>query len=138
MIWRRKAREVALQILFQADVGTLPVDEATEVTLQDLPDLGSATRTYAEKLAKGVWEQREELDKQLEAVASHWSIERMAAVDRNLLRIALYEIQFVSDVPFRVAINEAVELAKEYGTSESQRFVNGVLGAIVRELGLDK
>lgn len=133
---RRKAREVALQILFQADVGNLPIDEAVEVTLADLPDLDETTRQYAAALAKGVWSHRKELDAYLRSAAPHWPVERMASVDRNLLRIALYEILFVDDVPYPVAINEAVELAKEYGGAESRRFVNGVLGAIVRKFGL--
>lgn len=138
MTGRRKAREVALQILFQADVGNLPISEAVEVTLADLPDLAPTAKQYAVALVKGVWEKRRELDKHLQSTAPHWSIKRMASVDRNLLRIALYEILFVPEVPYRVAINEAVELAKEYGTAESRRFINGVLGAIVRKLGLDK
>jgi N utilization substance protein B len=133
---RRRAREVALQILFQADVGNLPIDEAVEVTLADLPDLDETTRQYAAALAKGVWAHRKELDAHLRSAAPHWSVERMASVDRNLLRIALYEILFVDDVPHPVAISEAVELAKEYGGAESRRFVNGVLGAVVRKLGL--
>ncbi len=138
MIGKRKAREVALQILFQADVGNLPLGEAVEVTLTDLSDLAPTAKQYAVTLAKGVWEKRHDLDRQLQAAAPHWSMGRMASVDRNLLRIALYEILFVPEVPYRVAINEAVELAKEYGTAQSRRFVNGVLGAIVRRLGLDK
>lgn len=134
---RRRAREVALQILFQADVGNLPIDEAVEVTLADLPDLDETTRHYAAELAKGVWTRRKELDDHLRSAAPHWPVERMASVDRNLLRIALYEILFVDVVPHRVAINEAVELAKKYSGAESRRFVNGVLGAIARKLGLD-
>ncbi|GBC97949.1 N utilization substance protein B [bacterium HR17] len=135
---RRHAREIALQMLFQADVGNLPIDEAVEVTLADAPDLDESVRRYATALAKGVWAHRAELDAHLRAAAAHWSVERMAAVDRNLLRIALYEILFVDDVPYRVAINEAVELAKKYGGAESRRFVNGVLGAITRKLGLSE
>ncbi len=138
MLARRKARELALQILFQADVGNLPIDEAVEVTLSDVTDLAPEVCDYAVKLAKGVWQEREMLDAHIQAAAAHWSLNRMAAVDRNLLRIALYEMLRVPEVPYRVAINEAVELAKEYGTTQSRRFVNGVLGALVRRLGLEK
>lgn len=138
MLARRKARELALQILFQADVGNLPIDEAVEVTLSDVTDLAPEVCNYAVKLAKGVWQERERLDAHIQAAAAHWSLNRMAAVDRNLLRIALYEMLRVPEVPYRVAINEAVELAKEYGTTQSRRFVNGVLGALVRRLGLEK
>ncbi len=136
MIKRRKARELALQILFQADVGNLPIEEAMETTLAEATDMDEEIRSYAAQLVRGVWGQRDKLDKQIQSVATNWTIERMAAIDRNLIRMALYEILHVPDVPYRVAINEAVELAKEYGTTESRRFVNGVLGALVRKMQL--
>ncbi len=138
MTGRRKAREIALQILFQADVGNLPIDEAIEATLTDLPELDKDIRNYAIRLAKGTWAQKRSLDEQIQSVALRWTIDRMAAIDRNLIRMALYEMLYMPDVPYRVAINEAVELAKEYGTTESSRFVNGVLGALVRKLNFDK
>ncbi len=138
MIGRRKAREIALQIMFQADVGNLPIEEAIETTLSDLPELDEEVRKYAIQISKGAWSRKEELDRQIQSVAPHWTVERMAAVDRNLIRMALYEMLYMPDVPYRVAINEAVELAKEYGTTESRRFVNGVLGALVRKFKLDK
>lgn len=137
MIKRRKARELALQILFQADVGNLPIEEAMETTLSEVTDADDEIRNYAAQLVRGVWEQKSNLDAQIQSVARNWTVERMAAIDRNLIRIALYEILNVPDVPYRVAINEAVELAKEYGTTESRRFVNGVLGALVRRLKLE-
>lgn len=136
MMKRRKARELALQILFQADVGNLPVEEAMETTLEEATD-DEEIRDYASQLVRGVWGRKAELDAQIQSVATNWTVERMAAIDRNLIRMALYEILYVPDVPHRVAINEAVELAKEYGTTESRRFVNGVLGAIVRKLNLE-
>lgn len=138
MIKRRKARELALQILFQSDVGNLPIEEAIETTLAEATDMDEEIRNYAAQLVRGVWQQKANLDSQIQSVATNWPVSRMAAIDRNLIRIALYEILHVPDVPYRVAINEAVELAKEYGTTESRRFVNGVLGALVRKLGLDK
>ncbi len=138
MIKRRKARELALQILFQADVGNLPIEEAVEITLADTPDLDKEICDYAVQLARGIWQRRSELDSQIQSVTPNWTVERMAAVDRNLIRMALYEMLYVPDVPYRVAINEAVELAKEYGSTESRRFVNGVLGALVKKLNLDK
>lgn len=138
MIKRRKARELALQILFQAEVGNLPIEEAMETTLAEATDMDEEICHYATQLVRGVWEQKAKLDNQIQSVATNWTVERMAAIDRNLIRMALYEILHIPDVPYRVAINEAVELAKEYGTTESRRFVNGVLGALVRKLGLDK
>ncbi|MFN3421679.1 MAG: transcription antitermination factor NusB [Armatimonadota bacterium] len=137
MIRRRKARELALQILFQADVGNLPIEEAIETTLSEAVGADDEIRNYAVHLVRGVWEQKSNLDAQIQGVTRSWTVERMAAIDRNLIRIALYEILNVPDVPYRVAINEAVELAKEYGTTESRRFVNGVLGALVRKLRLE-
>ncbi len=137
MIKRRKARELALQILFQADVGNLPIEEAMETTLSEAVDADEEIRSYAVQLVQGVWGQKSDLDAQIQGVTRNWTVERMAAIDRNLIRIALYEILNVPDVPYRVAINEAVELAKEYGTTESRRFVNGVLGALVRRLKLE-
>lgn len=138
MIKRRKARELALQILFQAEVGNLPIEEAMETTLAEATDMDEEICHYATQLVRGVWVQKAKLDNQIQSVATNWTVERMAAIDRNLIRMALYEILHIPDVPYRVAINEAVELAKEYGTTESRRFVNGVLGALVRKLGLDK
>ncbi len=138
MMGRRKARELALQILFQADVGSSPIEEAIEVILADAVHLDQKVRAYAAQLAKGVWQERGQLDALIQSVSPHWTVERMAAVDRNLIRIALYEMLHSPDVPYRVAINEAVELAKEYGTAESSRFVNGVLGALVRKLSLEE
>ncbi|MFN4179047.1 MAG: transcription antitermination factor NusB [Armatimonadota bacterium] len=137
MIKRRKARELALQILFQADVGNLPIEETIETTLSEAADADDEIRNYAAQLVRGVWKQKSNLDAQIQSVVRNWAVERMAAIDRNLIRIALYEILNVPDVPYRVAINEAVELAKEYGTTESRRFVNGVLGALVRKLKLE-
>ncbi len=137
MIKRRKARELALQILFQVDVGNLPIEEAIETTLSEAVGADDEIRNYAVQLVRGVWEQKSNLDAQIQGVTRNWAVERMAAIDRNLIRIALYEILNVSDVPYRVAINEAVELAKEYGTTESRRFVNGVLGALLRRLKLE-
>lgn len=136
MIKRRKARELALQILFQTDIGNLQLDEAIEMTFADASGLDHEIRKYAIQLVRGVWQHKSELDAKIQSFASRWTVERMAAVDRNLIRIALYEILYVPDVPHRVAINEAVELAKEYGTTGSRRFVNGVLGAIVKVLNL--
>ena len=138
MMKRRKARELALQILFQADVGNLPVDEAIETTLTDVTNLDKEICDYVVQLVRGIWQRKSELDSQIQSVTPHWTVERMAAVDRNLIRMALYEMLHVPNVPYRVAINEAVELAKEYGSTESRRFVNGVLGALVRKLNLDK
>lgn len=134
---RRTARELALKILFQIDVGRLPLDEviATSKALwQSPPEVWS----FAEALARGVIQKRAQLDDIIMHYAAGWTLERMANVDRNLLRMALYELLEMDDIPYSVSINEAVELAKIYSTSESGKFVNGILGNFARARGFAK
>ena len=88
---------------------------------------------FATALARGAWEGREPLDGIIEKYATGWSLQRMANADRNLLRLALYEIREREDIPDSVAVNEAVELSKTYSTAESARFINGILGAYLRD-----
>lgn len=139
---RRAARELALNIIYQADSCGVPFDEAMETALEfaDLSDLeaksedqAEAARDYAKLLAVGVRSHLDELDKHIAGLAQGWPIDRQPAVDRNILRIALYEIIFVESVPPVVAVDEAVELAKKYSTAESGKFVNGVLAGYLRE-----
>jgi N utilization substance protein B len=126
---RRRAREAALQVLFQLDVGRLSLQDAlASVAAPDwLPDDWALVVT----LSEGTQTHLTEIDVLIARVAEHWTIERMAAVDRNILRMALFELQHTT-TPVRVIINEAVELAKQYSTEESGRFVNGLLGQVVR------
>ncbi len=129
---RTKARELALQILYQADVTQVDakelVDEffAMEVSAQE----DSSVRDYARELALSIWERREEIDREISQYATNWHLDRMATVDRNVLRLAGFELMFRNDIPPKVAINEAVELAKKYGDLDSGKFVNGVLDKI--------
>jgi N utilization substance protein B len=88
---------------------------------------------FAEELARGAWSAHAELDKYITRYAAGWTLERMANADRNLLRLALYEILYREDIPQSVSINEAVELAKRYSTQESAKFINGILGSFARE-----
>lgn len=128
---RTQARCQALQILFQAEATERSVDDvlAGEYALSDGPLL-----SYAEQLARGCGSKLTELDATLEAAAHNWSLSRMSATDRNLLRIALYEIEYVGDVDPAISISECVELAKAFGSSdESSRFVNGILGRVVSD-----
>ena len=90
---------------------------------------------YVRRAVRGVMEQVHAIDAQISAVSKDWEISRLAVVDRNILRLAVYEIVFMDDIPVRVSINEAVELAKEFGDHNSPRFVNGVLGTVVRDGG---
>lgn len=129
---RRRAREDALSLLYSGDI--MESDAAALIEEGDFPEdieLGE----YAESLVRGVTEHRADIDERLAATSENWSVDRMPVVDRALLRLAVYEMVYVDDVPVSVAINEAVELAKIYGgEDESSRFVNGVLGRIARTM----
>jgi N utilization substance protein B len=143
---RRRAREFALQILYQLDVQDQLSDEqalgmfwrnfaaTAEAEGAMAADLGEI-QPFAEKLVRGVREHLAELDAQIQGASKNWRLERMARVDRNLLRLALYELKHIEDVPAKVAINEAIEIAKRYGTNESSAFVNGILDRCREELG---
>ncbi|MDR7417497.1 MAG: transcription antitermination factor NusB [Armatimonadota bacterium] len=129
---RRRTRDVALQVLFQHDVGRIPIHEALELVRRDDPSVDWA---FVDALCRGTAAKRAEMDALITRHLSGWTLERLASVDRVILRMALYELRYFATPPGAV-INEAVELAKRYGTDDSGRFVNGVLGAIVRE-GVD-
>lgn len=129
MTWRRQARRQALDILFQADVtGQDPrsVIEDWEVAGRDVP-------RFARELVEGTAAHRAEIDALLGRYAEGWTVERMAALDRTILRISCFELLHRTDTPTAVAIDEAVEAAKELSTEDSGRFVNGILGRIARE-----
>lgn len=129
MTMRRRAREAALGVLFQMDLGKVGPDEALDsVRGAEWPPDDWA---LLETLVRGTHAHLEAIDALIGEVAEHWTLERMATVDRNILRMAIFELQ-QTDTPVRVVINEAVELAKRYSTEESGRFVNGMLGRIVR------
>lgn len=129
---RHRAREVALQVLFEVDVGRTDPETAlrTAIVREEVPENESA---FLARLVRGTLERLDEIDYRLSQLAADWSLARMANVDRNVLRLATFEILFLEDVPVNVSINEAVELAKAYGTAESGKFVNGVLGNLVRQ-----
>jgi N utilization substance protein B len=129
MARRSRAREVALQALFQEDLN--PRDSSDQVA----PFLNSRLhdadlREFALTLVMGVLRNRDELDALLQAKADNWSLGRMAATDRNVLRLGAFEIRY-ADTPDRVAIDEAVELAKRYGSAQSSQFVNGILDKLI-------
>lgn len=151
---RRVARECALKIIFalrlddQADASRLLADfwqnfrfaddalgEPLDTADNPLP---TAARTFTETLVRGVVEYRSVLDKQIREVAKNWSLERMASVDLSILRICIYELLYLPDVPKRVAINEAIEIAKRYGTKDSPSFVNGLLDKVAQKVRENK
>lgn len=134
---RRKARELALQVLFQKDLRRKRVDDILLYT--SLPvSWGKDAEDFFFTLVRGIEEREEEVDHLISEIAEGWSLHRMAAIDRNVLRIATYEIVFLPEVPVSVSINEAVELGKKYGTEESGRFINGVLGRLMQYLERNK
>ncbi len=137
---RRKSRELALQFLFGHDFQQLPGDpEAIGRELEqfcDNFDTGPKTLPYAKQLITGICAEMEEIDRLVSAQSHHWRLERMSLVDRNILRIAIYEMKNCDDVPAKVAINEALEIAKNYSIPESVSFINGILDAV--ELTSDK
>ena len=132
---RRKARECALQMLFAADVAETPSDEVVRTYWAELgdTDLEEPARDFATRLAAGTLGQLEALDERIRSRAEHWRIARMAVVDRNILRLAVYEFLY-EPTPRTVAINEALEIARRFSTYEATQFINGILDAIKRDL----
>ncbi len=128
---KRVAREKVLQALYQRDqsIDIAAFDADTASILASL-DCKGRSRPYAETLLNGVIENMDELDSLIEGSSENWSMERMSIVDKNLLRLAAYEIVYCEEVPFRVAIDEAIELARRFGAEESWSFINGVLDRI--------
>ena len=132
---RRKARECALQMLFAADVSETRVDELVRTYWAELgdADVEPAAQEFATRLAIGTLGHLVELDERIRSRAEHWRISRMAIVDRNILRLAVYEFLH-EPTPRTVAINEALEIARRFSTYEATQFINGILDAIKRDL----
>ncbi len=126
---RRRARILALQTLYEIDSTGHEVEKALDNLLAD-GGLSEENASFTRELANGVVQNREEIDEHIKRFAPAWPIEQIAAVDKNILRLAIFEILLDNKVPTKVAINEAVELAKTFGSDNSSRFVNGVLGAV--------
>jgi transcription antitermination protein NusB len=127
---RRKSRRRALDVLYQADLRRLPPGQVLDEMLARMGDRVAAHMGYARELVTGVVAQADRIDELIASYAEGWTLDRMPAVDRNLCRIAVYELLYVGDVDDAVAISEAVELANELSTQDSPRFVNGVLARI--------
>ena len=146
---RTRAREFALQILYELDIAEShsELEEMLEDFWKDRTDLAltspekmaleedkkqSDVRDYTEKLVRGTLDKKAEIDAIIERSAENWEMKRMACVDRNILRLSAYEILYLGEIPLKVAINEAVELAKRYGEEDSSKFVNGILDRIAK------
>ncbi|MGE5576900.1 MAG: transcription antitermination factor NusB [Syntrophothermus sp.] len=134
---RRNARETALKILFQIDIGKMGVEEALKAG-REVFELAESANGFTEGLVRGTCNHLVELDQIIEEFSIDWPVTRMASIDRNILRLAVYEILYVGDIPASVSVNEAVELAKRYGNADSGKFVNGILGNVVRSRAKDK
>jgi N utilization substance protein B len=126
---RHKAREVALQVLYEIDSVGHKFEEALKNILSRV-EVSEEIEKFAHELVTGVIQYREQLDKNIRDFAPAWPIDQLSIVDRNILRLAIFEILHDNKIPVKVAINEAVELAKAFGSDNSSRFVNGVLGSV--------
>lgn len=127
---RSRGREVALQVLYQVEQNPgFSAEEIRRFCERRLLD-DQAMVAFTRELVAGVRERRGEIDEAIQKVAENWRLDRMAAIDRNILRLGAFEILFDADVPAKVAINEALELAKRYSTAQSSRFVNGILDKV--------
>jgi transcription antitermination protein NusB len=126
---RTKARSIALQVLYETDLVEHPLGVALKFRLDDAK-LDDRLADFAQQIVQGVWPLSEQLDRYIAEHAPEWPLDQVAIIDRNILRIALWEFAVKGDTPIKVAINEAVELAKAYGSDSSPRFVNGVLGSL--------
>ena len=131
---RRKSRELAMQMSFQQDLGKYTPEQVSKLFWDSRDDVDDETRGFAEDLYRVASERQDEVDKLIESHAQNWRIERMAVVDRNLLRTAVAEMLAYPNTPGPIIINEALEIGRRYAAPESVQFLNGVLDAIARDL----
>jgi N utilization substance protein B len=138
---RRRSREIALQILYRIDMTESPPDEAISLhyelvtTSEDHEvQVPHPVRPFAEHLIRGVYLHQAEIDQIIVSASDHWRLDRMSIVDRNILRIALFEMLYCPDVPPKVSINEAIDMGKKFGSEDSGAFINGVLDHILGNL----
>ncbi len=131
MLGRSRVREVVLQLLYRDDLNQVPTGELDQEFLRGRLHGNRGLLAFAQTILQGVRQHRDHLDRMLASAADNWNLNRMAVTDRNILRLAVWEIRY-GDTPERVAINEAIELAKRYGDRDSPRFVNGVLDRLIR------
>ncbi|MCB9026716.1 MAG: transcription antitermination factor NusB [Bdellovibrionaceae bacterium] len=129
---RRKSRELVLQALFQLEfINSLKLIDSLN-NLKSLFGIESNVYEYAENIAEAFDSHKKEIDTQLKDLSKNWTIDRMANVDKNILRLALVELNYFNDIPHGVVINEAIEIAKKYGSNDSSSFVNGILDQAIK------
>jgi N utilization substance protein B len=131
---RRKSRELVLQMLFQADMGKQTAEDVRRVFWKERDSVGSDVQGFAEDLFRVATDRTSEIDELIERHAEHWRMERMAAVDRNVMRAAVAELLAFPKTPRAVIINEALEIARKFSAPESVQFINGVLDSVGRDL----
>ncbi len=129
MTVRRRAREIALQVLYQLDIVQGDPQEALALYFDNFRP-SEKTREFCQRLVGGVCQERAEIDRLIEENAENWTLKRMAVVDRNILRLATFELLNCPDIPFKASLNEAIELAKKFGNDDSSAFINGILDQI--------
>jgi N utilization substance protein B len=132
---RRKARELALQMLYQHDLSGNPPDAIVD-TFEDLQKSKANTRDFATRIFRGTVDHLGEIDEMITAQADNWRLSRMAVVDRNIIRMSVYEFMHENDTPKLVIIDEAIEIAKKFGTQKSSQFINGILDGILKRYNL--
>ncbi|HHV17463.1 MAG TPA: transcription antitermination factor NusB [Thermoanaerobacterales bacterium] len=129
---RRTAREKAFKMLFAIDIGDNTIEEASEIVMYLMKN--ESHKLFILSVVRGVLENLSKIDELINKYSDDWSVNRMASTDRNILRLAIYEILYCQDIPVSVSINEAVEIAKKYGDEQSYKFINGLLGAIAKDI----
>ena len=127
---RTKAREYALQILYAVDITKDDPQDCIERFWEGNDEASSEVRKFAADLVLGVSDKKSEIDNMISKYTTNWQLDRMAVIDRNVLRFAVFELLFIKDIPPKVSINEAIDIAKKFGGSDSGKFVNGVLDKI--------
>ncbi len=129
MSTRRRAREIALQVLYQLDLDPGDPQKVMALHWENFRH-AEDVREFCARLVEGVLQNNGEIDRLIEENSENWTLKRMAVVDRNILRLAAFELRYCPDIPFKVTLNEAVELAKKFGADESGAFINGILDRI--------
>lgn len=127
---RTQAREYALVILYQAEITGRELEKLSGEFWEEREDKDPEIYDFSHRLVEGVTTNQDHIDNKISEYATNWQLRRMAVIDRNILRLGVYELLYTSDIPSKVTINEAVELAKKYGDLESSKFVNGILDKI--------
>lgn len=131
---RRRARELALQFLYQWDFYG-PADSEPATAFWENRRDGAEVKKFAESIIDGVRSRREQIDREIETLSQHWKLSRMSRIDRNILRIAVFELTCCPEIPPKVSIDEAIEIAKKFGAGDSGAFINGILDQVSRRAG---